>query len=145
VAIPAPIETPAGFEPPFELSVYFPVLIYLVIVIGFAVVTILGSWLFGPKKRTAVKLMTYESGVDPIGDARQQYDVRFYLIAILFLVFDVELLFLYPWAVVAYREGVDTLWRSAFGTVVFWEILVFIASLAVAYIYAWKKGVFAWR
>jgi len=145
VAIPAPIETPAGFEPPFELSVYFPVLIYFVIVVGFAVVTIFGSWLFGPKKKTAVKLMTYESGMDPIGDARQQYDVRFYLIAILFLVFDVELLFLYPWAVVAYREGVDTLWRSSFGTVVFWEIVVFITSLAVAYIYAWKKGVFAWR
>jgi NADH-quinone oxidoreductase subunit A len=145
VPIPAPIETPAGFEAPFDLSVYYPVLMYLVIVIGFAFVTIFGSWLVGPKKHTAVKLMTYESGMDPIGDARQQYDVRFYLIAILFLVFDVELLFLYPWAVIAYREGVDTLWRSAFGQVVFWEILAFIASLAVAYIYAWKKGVFAWR
>ena len=61
--------------------------------------------------------MPYESGMDPIGDARQQFDVKFYLIAILFLVFDVELLFLYPWAVIAYRDGGDAVWRAAFGTV----------------------------
>lgn len=141
----APIHTPAGWEAPFDLSTYYPVLLYLGIVILFAVGAIVGSWLIGPKRRTAVKLMSYESGMDPIGDARQRFDIRFYLIAILFLVFDVELLFLYPWAVVAYREGLDTLWREAFGRIVFWEILAFIASLAVAYIYAWKKGVFAWR
>jgi NADH-quinone oxidoreductase subunit A len=143
--IPAPIETPAGFEPALDLSVYYPVFIYLVFVILFAAGTIFASWLVGPKKKTAVKLMPYESGMDPIGDARQQFDIKFYLIAILFLVFDVELLFLYPWAVVAYREGVDALWRDAFGRLVFWEILVFIASLAVAYVYAWRKGVFEWR
>jgi NADH:ubiquinone oxidoreductase subunit 3 (subunit A) len=90
-------------------------------------------------------MMPYESGMDPIGDARQQFDVKFYLIAILFLVFDVELLFLYPWAVVAYREGADALWKAEFGRLVFCEILVFFASLAVAYVYAWRKGVFAWR
>jgi NADH-quinone oxidoreductase subunit A len=143
--VPPPIETPAGYEAPFDLSVYYPVLIYLVIVILFAASTITLSWFIGPRKRTAVKLMPYESGMDPIGDARQQFDIKFYLIAILFLVFDVELLFLYPWAVIAYREGVDSLWRDAFGRLVFCEILVFIASLAVAYVYAWKKGVFAWR
>jgi NADH:ubiquinone oxidoreductase subunit 3 (subunit A) len=89
--------------------------------------------------------MPYESGMDPIGDARQQYDVKFYLIAILFLVFDVELLFLYPWAVIAYRDGVDAVWRAHFGTIVFVEALAFIASVAIAYVYAWRKGVFQWR
>ncbi|MFO0808286.1 MAG: NADH-quinone oxidoreductase subunit A [Gemmataceae bacterium] len=89
--------------------------------------------------------MTYESGMDPIGDARMQFDVKFYVIAILFLVFDVELLFLYPWAVIAYRDGVDHLWQVEFGALVFAEVLVFLASLAVAYVYAWRKGVFQWR
>ena len=141
----APVETLAGYEAPFDLSVYYPVFIYLIFVVLFAGGTIVASALIGPRKRTAVKMMSYESGMDPIGDARQQFDVRFYLIAILFLVFDVELLFLYPWAVIAYRENLDTLWRDMFGRLVFWEILAFIASLAVAYVYAWKKGVFAWR
>jgi NADH:ubiquinone oxidoreductase subunit 3 (subunit A) len=140
-----PIQTTAGYEAAFDLSVYFAVLIYLAVVMLFAGGAMVGSHLIGPRKSTAVKLMPYESGMDPIGDARQQFDVRFYLIAILFLVFDVELLFLYPWAVIAYRDGVDQLWREAFGRTVFWEILVFIASLAVAYVYAWRKGVFEWR
>src|SRR5229473_3415338 len=88
----------------FDLSTYYPVFIYLLVVLGFAASSIVAAQLIGPKRRTAVKLMPYESGMDPIGDARQHFDVKFYLIAILFLVFDVELLFLYPWAVVAYRE-----------------------------------------
>ena len=89
--------------------------------------------------------MPYESGMDPIGDARQRFDIKFYLVAIMFLVFDVELLFLYPWAVVAYRDDVDAVWRAEFGLLVFAEVLVFLASLAVAYVYAWRKGVFQWR
>ena len=89
--------------------------------------------------------MTYESGMDPIGDSHQQFDIKFYLIAILFLVFDVELLFLYPWAVIAYGEGSDATWKAVFGTVVFLEILVFLATFVIAYVYAWKKGVFQWR
>jgi NADH:ubiquinone oxidoreductase subunit 3 (subunit A) len=145
VPTPIPVTTPAGLEAPFDLTTYFPVLLYAVIVIGFSAVTLFGSWLVGPKKNTAVKLMPYESGMDPIGDARQQFDVKFYLIAILFLVFDIELLFLYPWAVAAYREGVDQLWRADFGRLVFVEMMVFFSSLAVAYVYAWRKGVFSWR
>jgi NADH:ubiquinone oxidoreductase subunit 3 (subunit A) len=83
--------------------------------------------------------------MDPVGSARMQFDVKFYLIAILVLVFDVELLFLYPWAVVAYSDGASPEWRAAFGRVVFWEVVVFIASLTVGYVYAWRKGVFRWR
>ena len=82
---------------------------------------------------------------DPVGSARHQIDIKFYLIAILFLVFDVELLFLYPWATVAYSDATDASWKAAFGRVVFWEVMVFIASLAVGYVYAWRKGVFRWR
>jgi NADH-quinone oxidoreductase subunit A len=141
----AQIVTPTGVEPAFDLVTYYPIFLYLFFIILFAVGSIVGSQLVGPKNRTAVKLMPYESGMDPIGDAHQQFDIKFYLIAILFLVFDVELLFLYPWAVIAYRDGVDAAWRAAFGTTVFIEILVFLASLAVAYVYAWRKGVFQWR
>jgi NADH:ubiquinone oxidoreductase subunit 3 (subunit A) len=141
----AQIVTPTGVEPAFDLGTYYPIFIYLVLIILFAVGSIVGSRLVGPKNRTAVKMMPYESGMDPIGSAHQQFDVKFYLIAILFLVFDVELLFLYPWAVIAYRDGVDAAWRDAFGPIVFVEVLIFIASLAVAYVYAWRKGVFQWR
>jgi NADH:ubiquinone oxidoreductase subunit 3 (subunit A) len=141
----AQIVTPTGVEPAFDLGTYYPIFIYLVLIVLFAAGSIVGSAIVGPRKRTAVKLMPYESGMDPIGDAHLQFDVRFYMIAILFLVFDVELLFLYPWAVVAYREGVDAVWRAEFGLLVFFEVLVFLASLALAYVYAWRKGVFQWR
>lgn len=141
----AQVVSPTGVEPAFDLSTYFPIFIYLVLVIGFAVTSIVASHFVGPRRNTPVKLMPYESGMDPIGDARMQFDIKFYLIAILFLVFDVELLFLYPWAVIAYREGADAVWRMQFGPLVFAEVLVFIASLAVAYVYAWRKGVFQWR
>jgi NADH-quinone oxidoreductase subunit A len=137
---------PAGVEPPFDLATYYPIFIYFVAIVGMAVTILLlahWSWL-KPQHRTAVKLMPYESGMDPIGDARQHFDVKFYLIAILFLVFDVELLFLYPWAVAAYREQGIAL-PVAMRTPVFWEILVFLFTLVVAYAYAWRKGVFKWR
>ena len=100
---------------------------------------------FKPRKPTRIKQMPYESGMDPIGTARMQFDIKFYLIAILFLVFDVELLFLYPWAVIAYGEGGDKTWKLVFGTIVFIEILIFLATFVIAYVYAWKKGVFQWR
>ena len=101
----------------------------------------------GPKKKTAVKEMPYESGMDPIGDARQAFDVRFYLVAILFLVFDVELLFLYPWAVSAYSDaGIsDSGIPAELRDTVYVMMLVFLATLVIAYIYAWRKGVFRWR
>lgn len=133
----------------FDLSTYYPFFLFLGAVVLFAVLvlTLTHSRLFKPFKRTPVKQMPYESGMDPIGDARQRFDVKFYLIAILFLVFDVELLFLYPWAVASAGSG-DTataLIPSAFRSLVFWEMLVFLGTLAVAYVYAWRKGVFTWR
>src|SRR5712692_6085592 len=128
----------------FTLSTYYPVFLYLLVIIGFAVSALVASHLIGPRKKTPVKQMPYESGMDPIGDARQRFDVKFYMIAILFLVFDVELLFLYPWAVVAYREQPPML-PPGVRTLVFWEVVVFLATLMVAYVYAWRKGVFQWR
>jgi NADH-quinone oxidoreductase subunit A len=130
-------------EPGFDLSVYYPVFLYLLGVLAFAGAALLLTHIIGPKKDTPVKLMPYESGMNPVGDARQRFDIKFYLVAIMFLVFDVELLFLYPWAVVAYREE---RWLPAeFSFPVFWSVLVFLALLVVAYVYDWKKGVFRWR
>ena len=129
----------------FSLSTYYPIFLYLIAVLLFAVGVLVVTHLpvLKPKKKTPVKLMPYESGMDPIGDARQRFDVKFYLVAILFLVFDVELLFLYPWAVIAYRD--EPLLPGVLQQVQFWEILVFLATLIVAYVYAWRKGVFQWR
>ncbi len=105
--------------------------------------------LVAPRRRTPVKQMPYESGMDPIGDARGRFDVRFYLVAIVFLLFDVELLFLYPWAVAAWHEsGVPAAARAGSGIgpwFVFGEVIVFIMLLGLAYVYAWRKGVFDWR
>ena len=126
----------------FNLSTYYPILIFLVVVITVSVGALAAAHLIGPKRHTPVKDMPYESGMDPIGDSRQRFDVKVYLIAILFLVFDVELLFLYPWAA-AYQQG--TITQPAFRTIVFVEVLAFLATVVVAYVYAWRKGVFRWR
>ena len=127
---------------PFDLSAYFPIFLYLLAVLAFAGVSLLAAHKIGPRKDTQVKLMPYESGMDPIGDARQRFDVRFYLVAILFLVFDVELLFLYPWSA-TYQEG--SIIPPFFRELVFWEVIAFLGSVVVAYVYAWRKGVFKWR
>ena len=110
--------------------------------LGFVATNLLIAHFAGPRKTTLVKQMPYESGMDPVGDARQPFDVKFYVVAILFLVFDVELLFLSPWAVSAYASnGLPTELRGT----VFAVMLVFMATLVIAYIYAWRKGVFRWR
>ncbi len=127
----------------FDLATYFPIFLYLAVIIAFAGGAMVTAHVVGPRKDTPTKLMPYESGMDPIGDTRKRFDVKFYLIAILFLVFDVELLFLYPWAVCAYRE--QPLLPGELRWIVFVEVLIFLATLAVAYVYAWRKGVFQWR
>ena len=127
----------------FDLTTYYPIFVYLVFILGFAVTTIIMAQLIGPWKKTPVKQMPYESGMDPIGSARQRFDVKYYLIAIMFLVFDVELLFLYPWAVAAYRE--PSLFPEAMRLPIFFAVLIFLGLLVLAYLYDWKKGVFRWR
>lgn len=125
------------------MASYDAILLYAAVLIGFAATNLILTHILGPKKKTAVKQMPYESGMDPVGDARQPFDVKFYLVAILFLVFDVELLFLYPWSVSAYLGpgGVPADLRST----VFGVMLIFMGTLAIAYVYAWRKGVFRWR
>lgn len=130
---------------------FTPVFLFVIV----AVLTaggMIGTSLIGPRKKTAVKQMPYESGMDPIGDARQRFDVRYYLVAIVFLLFDVELLFLYPWAVAQWSADLPVAVGSAavgippvFRNLVFGEILIFIAVLTAAFAYAWRKGVFEWR
>jgi NADH:ubiquinone oxidoreductase subunit 3 (subunit A) len=128
-----------------QIQSYYPVFVYLVIVIGFAITTLILAHLprIKPGKETPVKSMPYESGMDPIRDARQHFDIKFYLIAILFLIFDVELLFLYPWAVSAYAAegGIP----DALGSIVFWSMLGFLALGAIAYAYEWRRGGFHWH
>jgi NADH-quinone oxidoreductase subunit A len=126
-----------------------PVLLFVVCSTALALGLLVVSRCIGPRREGAVKQMPYESGMDPIHDTRRRFDVRFHLVAIAFLVFDVELLFLYPWAVASrHPEGIDS--AVAQGLVasrglVFGEVLVFIALLAVGFIYAWRKGIFQWR
>lgn len=121
-----------------------PLLLFVGALIGFVITNMVLTHVIGPRKKTPVKDMPYESGMDPIGDARQPFDIKFYIVAILFLVFDVELLFLYPWAVSAYTDADGAIPPEVRGTV-FGVMLVFMATLVIAYIYAWKKGVFKWR
>jgi NADH-quinone oxidoreductase subunit A len=130
----------------FSLQTYYPVFLFLAVVLAFAALNLLITHYFlKPWKRTPVKQMPYESGMDPIGDARQRFDVKFYLIAILFLLFDVELLFLYPWAVATSPESAGEAMPAELQGPIFWLVLVFLITLAVAYVYAWRKGVFRWH
>jgi len=119
-----------------------PILIYLIAVVGFAAVSLLLPHLVAPRHPTATKDMPYESGMDPVGDARKPFDIKFYLIAILFLVFDIELIFVFPWAVsLLAPDGVPETFRPAVLTV----LLVLLVTLAMAYAVAYRKGVFDWR
>jgi len=130
------------------------ILLFVVLATGLGFGLLVVGYLFGPRRTSPVKRMPYESGMDPIHDTRRRFDVRFHLVAIAFLVFDVELLFLYPWAVASRAteagdpRGIDMAvtegWVSGRG-LVFAEAMVFIALLALGYAYAWRKGVFRWR
>src|SRR5262245_42694694 len=133
-----------------QIASFLPVLMFLVVVGGFAVAAIVFTHILPkPRKPTPVKDMPYESGMDPAGDARQHFDVKFYLVAILFLVFDVELLFLYPWATAAYppsgAERSASFLPAGLSNPVFVVMILFNATLVLAYAYAWRKGVFTWR
>ena len=125
------------------MSTFPPLLVYVVVLLGFVITNLILARVAGPQKKTAVKQMPYESGMDPVGDARQPFDVKFYLVAILFLVFDVELLFLYPWADERLRR--TAAFRSSCGVPCLSSCLSFMSTLVIAYIYAWRKGVFRWR
>ena len=111
-----------------------PILLFILCSTGLAVGLLVVSRLFGPHRAGAVKQMPYESGMDPIHDTRRRFDVQFHLVAIAFLVFDVEVLFLYPWAV-----SFDML--GLFGFV---EMVIFIVTVFIAYTYVWRRGGLDW-
>jgi NADH-quinone oxidoreductase subunit A len=132
---------------------FLPVFFFVLAGLATAVGMLLAAYAFGPRRQTAVKQMPYESGMDPIHDARRRFDVRFHLVAIAFVLFDVELLFLYPWAVASTNpEGIDVAVREAAVAgadysrlLVFGEVMIFLALLGAGFVYVWRKGVFQWR
>jgi NADH-quinone oxidoreductase subunit A len=126
---------------PFELSQYLPVLLMFIVAAGFAITFITLSQFVGQRKRTRTKLMPYECGKDPVGSARERFSVKFYLIAMLFILFDIEVIFLVPWAVVFKRLSSP---EYGLRNVVYFEMLVFIALLAAGLIYVIKKGALDW-
>ncbi|MCY2964259.1 MAG: NADH-quinone oxidoreductase subunit A [Planctomycetota bacterium] len=116
-----------------------PILLFAAVAFVVALSILVIAQVVGPKRRTEVKMMPYESGMDPVHSARQRFNISFYLLAIEFLVFDVELLFLYPWAVAAHDRG-------AFGPdhAVFYAVCGFLSILVLGFVYTWRKGVFKW-
>ncbi len=122
-----------------------PVVLLLLIGIGFAVVNIAASIFLGPKRTGPGKEITYESGMVPTGTAHKRFNVRFYIVAMIFLVFDVEIVFFYPWASIFARHVSDSQKTGGDdGMVLLVEMILFVAILLVAYFYAWGKGVFKW-
>jgi NADH-quinone oxidoreductase subunit A len=117
------------------LGAYLPILLLGIVAIGFGLVSLVFSSLIGPKKFSAVKMSPYECGCDPVGTARERFSIKFYIIAMLFILFDIEAVFLYPWAILYKKLGV-------FGLV---EMGLFIVILFVGYIYVWKKGALEWE
>jgi NADH-quinone oxidoreductase subunit A len=114
---------------------YIPLLIQVMVALGLAAIMVTLSTLVGYRRRTRAKDTAYECGIEPTGDAQQRFSVKFYMVAMLFILFDVEAVFLYPWAVIA-RE------LKMFG---FWEMLLYIGLVLVGFFYIWKKGVLDWN
>ena len=120
-----------------EVSAFWPILLLILMAIGFAVVNIVASQLLGPKRDGPVKGIAYESGMNPIDTARKRFNVRFYILAMIFLVFDVEVIFLYPWA--ATFANIEP--RSDLSLMFLARILFFVFTTIVAYLYAVRKGI----
>ncbi len=117
------------------LENYLPILIFLVVGLGLGGVLFVIGYFLGPNQPDSAKQSPYECGFDPFEDARIQFDVRYYLIAILFIIFDLEIAFFFPWAV-ALRD---------IGMVGFWAMMLFLAVLVVGFVYEWRKGALEWE
>jgi NADH-quinone oxidoreductase subunit A len=117
------------------LREYFPILLFIGIAVALSMVIVIASLLAAKQRPDKEKLSPYECGFPPFGDARSKFDVRFYLVAILFIIFDLEVAFLFPWAVALGHVGL-------FG---FWSMIVFLGVLTVGFIYEWKKGALEWE
>ena len=117
------------------LKEYLPILVFLGIATGLSAIMVIASMIVGRQKPDSEKLSAYECGFEAFEDARMKFDVRYYLVAILFILFDLEIAFLFPWGVVLREIG----W---FG---FWSMLIFLAILVVGFIYEWNKGALEWE
>ena len=117
-----------------NLENYFPVLLFILVGLGVGIVPQLLGYILSPNKPDAAKLSPYECGFEAFEDARMKFDVRFYLVSLLFIIFDLEVAFLFPWAV-AFKE------IGPFG---FWAMMIFLAILTVGFIYEWRKGALEW-
>jgi NADH-quinone oxidoreductase subunit A len=119
---------------------YLPLVLQIVVALGVASFMVAASYFLGKHKRSRTKLSPYECGMDPVGDARGRFSVKFYMVAMLFILFDVEAVFVLPWAVI-YRRLPAITGQRFFG---FWEMLVYLAFVAVGLFYVWKKGILNW-
>ena len=117
------------------LREYLPILLFIGVALGLAIVIVLASFIAARQRPDSEKLSPYECGFEPFADARSKFDVRFYLVSILFIIFDLEVAFLFPWAISLGSIGL-------FG---FWSMIVFLAVLTVGFIYEWKKGALEWE
>lgn len=118
-----------------SLQEYVPLLVFMGVAFGISLLLMAASWWRGPKAPNTAKLSSYECGVQPFEKAHHKFDVRFYLVAILFIIFDLEMAFLFPWAVSLTKIGM-------FG---FFSMIVFLAVLAIGFIYEWRKGALEWE
>ncbi len=117
------------------LAEYLPILIFLAIAVGLSAAMVVGSYLIARQRPDSEKASPYECGFEAFDDARSKFDVRFYLVAILFIIFDLEVAFLFPWAVALGDIGL-------FG---FWSMVVFLFILTIGFVYEWKKGALEWE
>ena len=117
------------------LKEYLPIMLFLFLALGLSVGFILLNYIFSPKNPDPEKLSAYECGFEPFNDSRMEFDVRFYLVAILFIIFDLEIAFLFPWAISLGKIGI-------FG---FISMMIFLFILTVGFIYEWKKGALDWE
>ncbi|MEX0693303.1 MAG: NADH-quinone oxidoreductase subunit A [Rhodospirillales bacterium] len=117
------------------LSEYLPILVFLGIATVIACVAVLGSYIVAPQRPDAEKSSAYECGFEAFEDARHKFDVRFYLVAILFIIFDLEVAFLFPWAISLGNIGI-------FG---FWSMMIFLGILTIGFVYEWRKGALEWE
>ena len=117
------------------LKDYLSIILFLIIALGFSVAFIVINFIFSPKKPDPEKLSAYECGFEPFNDSRMEFDVRFYLVAILFIIFDLEIAFLFPWAVSLGNIGI----------LGFCSMMIFLFILTVGFIYEWKKGALDWE
>ena len=116
------------------LKDYFPIILFLIISLILSFGFIIINFLFSPKKPDPEKLSAYECGFEPFNDSRMEFDVRFYLVAILFIIFDLEIAFLFPWAISL----------GSLGVLGFWSMMIFLFVLTIGFIYEWKKGALDW-